>query len=161
MSKLTQKEVALHLGLSGRRVRDVLAALGVDHRTHSLDQIRTAYIDDLRQKAAGRSNEDLGEARRQETVASTHLKVLDIFEKHKQVIWTAHLKPLMLGMMDSVQSNVMNAGGKIIQTIESEHGLEIDDELINGHLRTALGNVTRGGEELVRSVLGSPEDTGA
>lgn len=161
MANLTQKEVAAHLGLSARRARDVLSALGVDHRSHSLDQIRIAYIEDLREKAAGRNDEDLGEARRLDTMASAHLKTIDIFEKHKKVVWAEHVGPLVDALIDAIQSNVMTAATKIVSGLESQYDIQIDDELITSSLRAALRNVEGSGKELVTSVFGEPEETGA
>lgn len=49
----TQREVADHLDMSERNARDVLKALDLDWQTASLDEIRTAYIRDLRGKPLG------------------------------------------------------------------------------------------------------------
>jgi hypothetical protein len=130
--------------------------LGVDHRKNTIDEIRLAYIEDLREKAAGRNDADLGEARRQDTLASAHLKLIDIYEKHGQVIWAPQLIPLLDGLMEAVQSNIMTAATKIISGLESKHDIKIDDELILSSLRSALRNVESGGKELVASIFEEP-----
>lgn len=57
---LTQTEIAKHLDLSERAVREFLDAAGIDHRLATLAEIRVAYIRRLREQAAGRAtNGDL------------------------------------------------------------------------------------------------------
>jgi phage terminase Nu1 subunit (DNA packaging protein) len=51
----SQLELAEHLDLSDRRVREVLTELGVDHRQATRDEIRIRYIRKLREEAAGRA----------------------------------------------------------------------------------------------------------
>lgn len=52
-----QTELAAHLDLSERSVRELLGELGVDHRQSTLAEIRVAYIRKLREIAAGRAAE--------------------------------------------------------------------------------------------------------
>lgn len=60
----TQHEIAEHLDMSERNARDVLKGLTLDWQTASMDEIRTAYIRDLRAKAAGRGGSQLEELNR-------------------------------------------------------------------------------------------------
>lgn len=50
-----QADIAEHLDLSDRSVREFLTAAGMDHREASLAEIRVAYIRHLREIAAGRA----------------------------------------------------------------------------------------------------------
>lgn len=50
-----QADIAEHLDLSDRSVREFLAAAGMDHREVTLAEIRVAYIRHLREIAAGRA----------------------------------------------------------------------------------------------------------
>lgn len=50
----SQRELAEHLDMSERNLRDVLGAIGLDHRSSSRDEIRIGYIRHLREQAAGR-----------------------------------------------------------------------------------------------------------
>ena len=54
-SIITQAEIAEHLDLSDRSVREFLTAAGMDHKQCTLDEIRVAYIRHLREMAAGRA----------------------------------------------------------------------------------------------------------
>lgn len=55
INKLKQADIAEHLDLSDRSVREFLAAAGMDHRENTLSEIRVAYIRHLREIAAGRA----------------------------------------------------------------------------------------------------------
>lgn len=52
---LTQKKISEHLDLSQQAVSELMAGLGIDSKTASLDEIRVAYIRRLREQAAGRA----------------------------------------------------------------------------------------------------------
>ena len=51
----TQSEIAEHLDMSDRNLRDVLKMLDLDHKQASLSTIRVGYIRRLREQAAGRA----------------------------------------------------------------------------------------------------------
>jgi phage terminase Nu1 subunit (DNA packaging protein) len=56
----TQAEIAEHLDMSDRNLRDVLQALDLDHKQVSLSALRIAYIRRLRDQAAGRLGNEAG-----------------------------------------------------------------------------------------------------
>jgi phage terminase Nu1 subunit (DNA packaging protein) len=49
-----QQDIAEHLDMSDRSVREFLSDAGIDHKLATLDEIRIAYIRRLRETAAGR-----------------------------------------------------------------------------------------------------------
>ena len=53
----TQPEIAAHLDISDRRLRELLAEWSIDHKQSSLSEIRTRYIRKLREEAAGRATD--------------------------------------------------------------------------------------------------------
>lgn len=56
----TQAEIAEHLDMSDRNLRDVLGVLGLDHKEVALSVIRVGYIRHLREQAAGRGSGEPG-----------------------------------------------------------------------------------------------------
>lgn len=54
----TQAEAGIHLGITDRAVRDLLDKFGMPRKGFDLDELRLAYLHDLRETAAGRSPED-------------------------------------------------------------------------------------------------------
>ncbi|MBS1188920.1 MAG: hypothetical protein H6R10_712 [Rhodocyclaceae bacterium] len=51
----TQAEIAAHLDISDRRLRELLTEFGLDHKQVPLSDIRIKYIRKLREEAAGRA----------------------------------------------------------------------------------------------------------
>lgn len=56
----TQRDIALNLDMSERNCRDVLKGLDLDWTAASLDEIRITCIRDLREKAAGCGESQVG-----------------------------------------------------------------------------------------------------
>ena len=56
----TQSEIAEHLDMSDRNLRDLLQVLDLDHKQASLSAIRVGYIRRLREQAAGRAGSEDG-----------------------------------------------------------------------------------------------------
>lgn len=56
----TQAEIAEHLDMSDRNLRDLLQMLDLDHKQASLSAIRVGYIRRLREQAAGRAGSEDG-----------------------------------------------------------------------------------------------------
>jgi len=54
----TQAEIAAHLDMSERNLRELLGQLGMDHKQTPLSVLRAAYIRRLREQAAGRLGGD-------------------------------------------------------------------------------------------------------
>ncbi|MBF0461258.1 MAG: hypothetical protein HQL87_07670 [Magnetococcales bacterium] len=54
---MTQNEMAQHLGMSSRNLRDVLKTLGFPSRGVNIDTLRLRYIEHLRSLASGRATE--------------------------------------------------------------------------------------------------------
>lgn len=52
----TQPEIAAHLDISDRRLRELLSEWGIDHKATTLSDIRIRYIRRLREEAAGRAS---------------------------------------------------------------------------------------------------------
>jgi hypothetical protein len=80
---MNQAEAANHLDMSERNLRDVLKGLEIQWPA-DIEQIRVAYIQDLRAKAAGRGGDQqaiLTMAKIRETNANADLKELQSQEK--------------------------------------------------------------------------------
>ena len=58
MSKVTQEQIAQHLGVSQQAVSKTLLKMGIDWKEMDLDGIRLAYISRLREVAAGHASID-------------------------------------------------------------------------------------------------------
>ncbi|MCH2057895.1 MAG: hypothetical protein MK214_15040 [Thalassotalea sp.] len=133
---MNQVEIAKYLDLSDRQLRDVLKRLGLDHKVNSLDEIRVAYIRDLREKAAGRSptetRHQLDMAKTREALASAQMKELDLFKEHQLILDLEQVREAMDQWVTVAKSEYENSIEKVIALIEDKHGVSIDREPISG-----------------------------
>lgn len=153
---ITQADIAEHLDMSPRNLRDVLTDLRIDWRATSIDDIRVAYIRKLREAAAGRNDEQLSANRARRELADARMKELDLAERTKQIILAADVEPLLIGLLKEIQTSVLEAGNKALQSIETTHNLKVDDDIVLGHLRAALGAVAASGDQLVATLTAKP-----
>lgn len=137
----TQAEIAEHLDLSERKVRDVLQALEIDHREASIDHVRLAYIRDLREKAAGRGGDEhaaLTKARTEQALADARMKQLTYHRELGQLVPVSELEPVLAGWAATARSEVQFAVEKLIAAIQSQHGIEIEQQHVDDTIQPAL-----------------------
>lgn len=151
-----QAALADYLDMSTRNLRDVLAALRLDWRTASRDEIRIAYIRHLREKAAGRDSDQLAQVRIRRELVEARLKEVEYAKLEKMIVLADGVEPLLIGLCKQVQVAVVEAGYKAIQAIENHYAIKVDDDLLLGHLRAALGAIAASGDQLVANLSGKP-----
>lgn len=153
---LTQKDIASYLDISERRLRDLLSELHLDHRTDSVDDIRVAYIRKLRDEAAGRGDKGLAAIRERKERAQAMREEFELSKDYKLIVPTEFVGPDLISLIKEIQTQVMEAGNITLQSIESEHSVQINDDLVFEPLRTALGNIAGRASQLVASITGRP-----
>lgn len=165
MSQLTQKQVAEHLDMSERNARDVLQALRIDWRTTSLDDIRIAYIRDLREKAAGRGGDDQGaltRARVRDHTASAELKELQIMERGGELTEIAETEQKLLAMITAARTELLALPDGLAQELRALYGVEVDAGLIEDRIHDALTHLaSRLEDSLAGDVAPDGEGVGA
>ena len=137
----TQVEIASHLDMSERNARDVLTALQIDWRESTITKIRIAYIRDLREKAAGRGGEDqeiLTRARFRDANASAQLKELQFHKEVGDLVPVSEIEPMLESWAVTARSETTHAVEKIIAAIQSQHGIEVEQDLIDEQLGAAF-----------------------
>lgn len=130
----TQLEVATHLDMSERNARDVLKALGIDWTGSSLDEIRTAYIRDLRDKAAGRGGDqssELAKARTEEAVVKAALGRLLYHEKLGTLVPVADVEGPLLDWAGYTAQQIRVGFDDLKSKVETKYQVEIDPEMVN------------------------------
>lgn len=137
----TQLEVARHLDMSERNARDVLHALNIDWRTTPLDEIRIAYIRDMREKAAGRGGDDqtaLTRARVRDHTASAELKELQIMERSGELTEITEIEQKLLAMITAARTELLTLPDGLAQELRALYGVEVDAGLIEDRIHDAL-----------------------
>lgn len=161
---LTQRDVASHLDMSERNARDVLRHLGIDWKATALDEIRVAYIRDLREKAAGRGGDDqaaLTRARTREAEASAELKELQVIERGEQLAEVAEIEPKLLAMVTAAKTELLSLPDALAQELRALYGVEIDASLIEERIHEALTHLaSRLEDDLAGDVASAGESVG-
>lgn len=137
----TQRDIAKHLDLSERRVRDVMYQLGVDWKKASMDEIREAYIRDLRDKAGGRGGDDhaaLTKARTRDHEYAAELKFLQIKERAGELVPVDEVEPRLLAMVTAARTELLTLPASLSQEMRALHGVEVDPAIIEDRINDAL-----------------------
>lgn len=115
-------------------------ALKIDRDVATLDDVRIAYVRDLREKAAGRGGDDqaaLTRARTREAVAGAQIKETQFLESCGALVPVEQLEPLLEQWVIVARAEVRNAVDKIIADIQGRYDIEIDQSIIDGHIGAA------------------------
>lgn len=142
----TQLEIAAHLGLSERRLRDVLKSLGLDHRTSTVDEIRLAYIEDLRRKAAGTSagdGFDLVKERVLTERVDRELKLVTLAEKKELLINRDQIEPELQNAFVTLRANLLALADRLKSILDVQYGVDTDVSIIETEIHHALSTLSR------------------
>ena len=140
----TQKEIANHLDMSDRNLREVLAKLKIKSSKESLDNIRITYIRHLREQAAGRGGDNqvkLTSARAQQAISDARLKDLTYFEKVGALVSVEAIEPMLESWAVNARSEIQYAIEKVVTAIQSQHNIEINQELIDNEFANAFRTI--------------------
>lgn len=158
----TQVEVARHLDMSERNARDVLHALNIDWRNTPLDDIRTAYIRDLREKAAGRGGDDqtaLTRARVRDHTASAELKELQIMERAGELTEINDTEQKTLAMITAARTELLALPDELAQELRALYGVDVDAGLIEDRIHDALTHLASRLEESLAGDVAPPDES--
>jgi hypothetical protein len=131
----SQEEIAEHLDISTRKLRDLLTRYNLNHKTSTLDEIRVRYIRDLREKAAGRRDQEaqgtLDQARFRDLMASAQIKEMTLFKEQKLILDREQVREAMDAWVIQTKSEYESSIEKILAMIESQSGNPIERDPIN------------------------------
>nr|WP_288358267.1 hypothetical protein [uncultured Pseudomonas sp.] len=153
----SQKEIAEHLDMSERNCRDVLKALDIDWNVSSLDQIRTAYIRDLREKAAGRGGsqvEALNSARIEESTVKAANGRLTYHEKLGTLVPAADAASALRDWAGFANREYQSGVEKIVQQLEAEHQISIDRDGVSRIAGSTVSRIGGYADKLGRRIAG-------
>ncbi|MFL9674345.1 hypothetical protein ACXUPC_13825 [Pseudomonas marginalis] len=147
----TQIEVAEHLDLSERAARDVLKRLNLDWQVVSLAEIRTAYIRDLREKAAGRGGsqlERLNTARITDLEQSSANRRLVYHEKLRSLIPAGDAERVLSDWAGFANQEYLGGYERIIQEIENVLKVTVDRAVVNKIVGSTIERIAGYAEKL-------------
>ena len=132
---LTQQGIAEHLDLSQGQVSRWLDQLGIDWKLASLDEIRVAYIRELREQAAGRAAAgDLDLATERAGLAKAQREKIEM----QNAVTRRELAPVVL-----IEEVLAKAGAKVAGILDA----------IPGMLKRRCAGLTSGDIDLVAAEI--------
>lgn len=143
---LTQKKIAEHLDLSQPAVSGVLEKLGLDVKVASLEQVRVAYIRNLRAVAAGHRSDDGMDLTRERVLTERvdrELKQLTVAEKKGLLINVGQLEPELMNMVGAFRTELLSRDDKLKADLDALHGIDVDLAILNDHTNAALSQLAR------------------
>ncbi|PPC77927.1 hypothetical protein C4K68_07730 [Pokkaliibacter plantistimulans] len=163
----TQVEIAAHLDMSERNVRDVLNRLHIDWNQATLEDIRIAYIRDLRDKAAGRgagNSVELTRAKTEEALVKAANGRLDYMAKIGKLVPADVAGKALNEWAVFANREFQMAVDRIIGDMESHSEQSVDQEKVTGIVRATAERVAGYAQKLGsdfeagRNPLGASED---
>jgi hypothetical protein len=142
---LRQVDIAEHLDLSERRLRDILKSLNLDHRENSLDEIRVAYIKDLRAKAAGTLSDDGFDLVKERVLTERvdrELKLTVLAEKKALLINKEQLEPELQNAFSTLRANLLSLADRLKSIIDVQYGIDLDVAIIEIEIHNALSSLS-------------------
>lgn len=158
----TQTEIAEHLDMTDRSVRDIAKKLGIVTQECTLSEFRIAYIRHMRGVASGHQSSDgksLTDVRLKEAEGNSILTWMTVGERSKTLVLFEDVEAALSELSGGLSDQVMSAGDRIVEAVESRYNIEIDENLINEPLRAALGSIRTSASELVESISGVSDKT--
>lgn len=143
---LTQAQIASHLDLSQPAVAELMLKLGINWKKSTLDEIRIAYIRNIRAIAAGhKSNEglDLTHERVLTERIDRELKQLTLKEKLGQLINVSQLEPELMNMVGAFRAELLSRDDKLKDDLDAMYGIDVDLSMLNEHTFAALDQLAR------------------
>lgn len=143
--KPQQHDIAAHLAMSERNLSDVLRSLDIDWRTTPLDEIRTAYIKDLREKAAGRGGDHQIEAtlaRTRKDNRQADLYEMTIDEKASRLVPVDLVEQFIASQIISARTVFENLPERFAQELRALHGVAIDERYFRDQIYGALAQLS-------------------
>jgi hypothetical protein len=129
----TQREIARHLDMSERNARDVMKSLGLDWQKLTMDEVRVAYIRDLRAKAAGRGGsmlDELNAARLEDMQVKSANGRLAYNEKLGSLVPAADAQHCLCDWASFANREYSGGIERLLQEIESVNKITIDRSLV-------------------------------
>lgn len=142
MSKVTQNEIAEHLGISQQAVSKTLSKMAIDWKDMSLDEIRLAYIGRLRKVAAGQASIDgeldLNRERALTEQVDRQLKLYQLAEKKKELVNIADLESELSNVFAGFRQELLSRDDKLKTELDTLYGIDVDVSILNEYTHNAL-----------------------
>lgn len=134
-----KSHIAMAIGKSQQAVSKLAKKIGLS-RTATNGELLEAIFSRLSDEAAGRGGEaqqELTQARIRESLAKAQSSEISNLQSLGALVAVEDIEPLLEQWATVARAEVANALNKIIADIEGEHDIEIDQDVLNGHINSA------------------------
>ncbi|MEJ1409383.1 MAG: hypothetical protein RPU60_04080 [Candidatus Sedimenticola sp. (ex Thyasira tokunagai)] len=103
-----------------------------------------AYSEHLRKEASGRGGEDQGalaRAKTRQAEIDADNKELQFHREVKNLVPVQEIEPILSGWAVTARSEFMHALERIVAGIESQHGITVDQKIVDEHTSAAFDTV--------------------
>lgn len=155
-SSLTQAVIAEHLDMSVRNAANVLSALSIDWKSSTLDQIRVAYIRDLREKAAGRGGDDahnLARQRAQESAVKTAMLRLEYNQRIKELVPAEDAAMAITEWCSTANREYRTGLDKLISEIGNQCKVDVPTELVESIVNPTVERIQSHARSIGRNLV--------
>ena len=143
---LTQTQIAEHLGIDQSNVSRLMKALNIDWKTKTLDEIRLAYLERLRETAAGHASidgeYDLNKERALTERVDRELKTLQLAEKKKELVNVDQLMDVLENVVVAFRQELIARDDKLKMELDTLYGTDIDVSILNDYTNNALAHLS-------------------
>lgn len=158
---LLQADLAAHLDMSDRNLRELLTTLALDHKTATVDEVRIAYIRRLREQAAGRmgaTENGLDLAAERAALAKAQREGVEIKNNVLRGDYASVtlLAEVLANASQSVAERFDHLPGLLRKTLPDLPQAAVDQ--VMAVIATARNEWARATVELVRTSLATPDD---
>jgi hypothetical protein len=158
---LTQQDIADHLDLAQQNVSELMKKLEIDWRAATLDEIRVAYIRQLRGQAAGHRTDDGLDLVRERVLTERvdrELKQYTLAEKKGQLVNITQLEPELQQMFAAFRTELLARDDKLKADLDQLHGIDVDIQVLNATTHDALRHLARYDAGSTRADLAAVRD---
>lgn len=143
---VTLEQIGNHLGFSRQRAQKVMESLGIVWKEKTLDEIRLAYINRLRETAAGFASldgsYDLNKERALSERVDRELKTLQLAEKKKQLVNVDQLMDVLENVVVAFRQELLARDDKLKMELDTLYGTDIDVTILNDYTHNALNHLS-------------------
>lgn len=142
----TQQQIAEHLDISQQQISELMKKLGVDWQAATLDEIRVAYIRNLRSVASGHRSSDGLDLTRERVLTERvdrELKELMVAEKRGTLVNVEQLEPELMNMVGAFRAELLARDDKLKADLDALYDIDLDLKLLNEHTHAALAQLAR------------------
>lgn len=143
---LTQQDIADHLDLAQQNVSELMKKLDIDWKAATLDEVRVAYIRQLRAQAAGHRTEDGMDLVRERVMTERvdrELKQFTLAEKKALLVNVEQLEPELMQMVGAFRTELMARDDKLKADLDVLHDIDVDIQVLNAYTVEALRHLAR------------------